>query len=173
MLGEQHGEVPVVLLTPQGRRFNQNLARELAEQSRLALICGRYEGVDERIRQHLASLEISIGDYVVTGGELPALIVVDAVARCISGVLGDELATEQDSHAAGLLEGPHYTRPAKFRDWDVPEVLRSGDHARIAAWRREQALRRTFYRRPDLLASAHLSPQDREILRSLESETSD
>lgn len=170
VLGDQLGECPIILLTPQGRRLDQALARELSAHPRLALICGRYEGVDERIRQHLASLEISIGDYVLTGGELPALVVIDAVVRCISGVLGDELAAEQDSYADGLLEGPHYTRPPKFRSWEVPEVLRSGDHARIAAWRREQALRRTLDRRPDLLTSATLSPGDQAILRALKQE---
>ncbi len=170
VLGDQLGQFPIILLTPQGRNFDQELARELSAHPRLALICGRYEGVDERIRQHLATLEISIGDYVLTGGELPALVVIDAVVRCISGVLGDEMATERDSYANGLLEGPHYTRPAKYRTWEVPEVLRSGDHARIAAWRREQALRRTLDRRPDLLTSANLSPRDREMLRALKEE---
>ncbi|MCJ7708814.1 MAG: tRNA (guanosine(37)-N1)-methyltransferase TrmD [Anaerolineales bacterium] len=168
VLGESATSVPVILLTPQGRTFSQRLAAELARHERLALICGRYEGVDERIRQHLASDEISVGDYVLTGGELPALIVVDAVARLIPGVLGDEGAVEDDSHASGLLEYPHYTRPPEFRGWKVPEVLLSGDHGRIAAWRREQSLRRTRLRRPDLLAGAELGEADRATLRRLD-----
>jgi tRNA (guanine37-N1)-methyltransferase len=167
VLGSQIGGVRVVLLTPQGRLFNQEVARQLASAPRLALLCGRYEGVDERIREHLATDEISIGDYVLTGGELPALVVVDAVARLVPGVLGDREAAADDSHASGLLEYPHYTRPAEFRGWKVPAVLLSGDHARIARWRREQALRRTFRRRPELLARAPLSESDREVLRSL------
>ncbi|NMC12765.1 MAG: tRNA (guanosine(37)-N1)-methyltransferase TrmD [Chloroflexi bacterium] len=160
---------PVILLTPQGRPFNQKTAFELAQNhSRLALICGRYEGVDERIRQHLATDEISIGDYVLTGGELAAMILVDAVARLIPGVLGDPDGAIDDSFASGLLEYPHYTRPAEFRGWGVPEILLSGDHARIARWRREQAILRTWQRRPDLLANAPLSEQDRRFLKSLE-----
>ena len=133
----------------------------------MALICGRYEGVDERVRQHLATDEISIGDYVLTGGELAAMVIIDAVTRLLPGVLGDPGAVCEDSHARGLLEGPHYTRPAVFRGWEVPEVLRSGDHAAVARWRHEQALRRTFERRPDLLAQADLTPQDREFLARL------
>lgn len=168
VLGGSATSVLVILLTPQGRTFSQRVAAELARHERLALICGRYEGVDERIRQHLASDEISVGDYVLTGGELPALIVVDAVARLIPGVLGDEGAVEDDSHASGLLEYPHYTRPPEFRGWKVPEVLLSGDHGRIAAWRREQSLRRTRLRRPDLLAGAELSDADRALLVRLD-----
>jgi tRNA (guanine37-N1)-methyltransferase len=123
--------------------------------------------VDERIRSHLASLEISIGDYVLTGGEIPALAVIDAVARQLPGVLGDEGAAADDSHASGLLEYPHYTRPAEFRGWAVPEVLTSGDHARIAAWRREQSLRRTLDRRPDMLPEAPLTSADRALLERI------
>jgi len=166
-LGEAMGRVPVILLTPQGRVFTQQVARDFARESHLALICGRYEGVDERIRTHLATDEISVGDYVITGGELPALILIDAVARLIPGVLGDEGAAGDDSHSSGLLEYPHYTRPPEFRGWSVPEVLLSGDHARVAAWRREQSLRRTFERRPDLLDGAALSRSDREELDRL------
>ena len=136
----------------------------------MALICGRYEGVDERVRQHLATDEISIGDFVLTGGELPAMLIVDAVARHLPGVLGAENAVEEDSHASGLLEYPHYTRPPEFRGWPVPEVLQSGDHARIARWRREQALRRTWQLRPDLLSKAELSEQDRRFLSTLAEE---
>jgi len=159
--------VPIILLTPQGRLFTQAVAAELSHHQRLLLICGRYEGMDERVRQHLATDEISIGDYVLTGGELAALVIIDAVTRLLPGVLGDPGATFEDSHARGLLEGPHYTRPAVFRGWEVPEILRSGDHAAIARWRREQALRRTLERRPDLLLRADLTPQDREFLAQL------
>jgi len=170
VLGPDIGSVPVILLTPQGHVFDQRLAAGLAAYPRLALLCGRYEGVDERIRQHLASLEISIGDYVLTGGEIPALAIIDAVARLLPGVLGDEGAAADDSHATGLLEYPHYTRPAEFRGWSVPDVLTSGDHARVAAWRREQSLRRTLERRPDLIAHAPLTPSDRQVLARLATE---
>jgi tRNA (guanine37-N1)-methyltransferase len=160
-------DIPIVLLTPQGRRFTQEVARQLARHQRMVLICGRYEGVDERVRAHLANDELSIGDYVLTGGEIPAMVVVDAVTRLLPGVLGDPGATLEDSHAEGLLEYPHYTRPADFRGWQVPEMLLSGHHARIAQWRREQALRRTWERRPDLLERAELSEADRAFLRKL------
>ncbi|HHH82004.1 MAG TPA: tRNA (guanosine(37)-N1)-methyltransferase TrmD [Chloroflexi bacterium] len=168
VLGERLNTTPVILLTPQGRMFNQAVARELAGRDRLALICGRYEGVDERIRQHLATDEISIGDFVLTGGELPALVIIDAVSRYLPGVLGDEEATAKDSHAEGLLEHPHYTRPAVFRGWEVPEVLRSGDHARIAAWRRKMSLIRTRERRPDLFNRLELDANDRKLLEEPE-----
>lgn len=205
---------PLILLTPQGRVFTQQVAIELAQPAlaaarltsiplpeagtgeiversiiapdpqadaqdlfepelppgagpRLALLCGRYEGVDERVRRHLVTDEISIGDYVVTGGELAALIVIDAVSRLIPGVLGDPDGAWEDSHASGLLEYPHYTRPAEFRGWRVPDVLVSGDHAKVARWRREQALLRTWQRRPDLLESAPLTEADRKFLASL------
>ncbi len=168
VLGERLNTTPVILLTPQGRMFTQTVARELAGRERLALICGRYEGVDERIRQHLATDEISIGDFVLTGGELPALVIIDAVSRYLPGVLGDEEATAKDSHAEGLLEHPHYTRPAVFRGWEVPEVLRSGDHARIAAWRRKMSLIRTRERRPDLFNRLELDANDRKLLEEPE-----
>jgi tRNA (guanine37-N1)-methyltransferase len=155
---------PLILLTPQGRIFTQSVANELAAQDHLALLCGRYEGIDERVRQHLVSDEISIGDYVLSGGELPALVLIDAITRLIPGALGDPDGAWDDSHASGLLEYPHYTRPPEFRGWRVPDVLLSGDHARIDRWRREQALRRTWQRRPDLLDSADLTPQDRIFL---------
>jgi len=161
---------PVILLTPQGRPFSQALAQELAQQPRLGLLSGRYEGVDERVRQHLVSDEISIGDYVLTGGELPALALIDATARLLPGALGDPDGAQDDSHAMGLLEYPHYTRPPDFRGWRVPDVLVSGDHARVARWRREQALLRTWQRRPDLLANAPLTEADRKFLASLENE---
>jgi tRNA (guanine37-N1)-methyltransferase len=158
---------PVILMTPQGRVFNQKVAQELAGQPALALICGRYEGIDERVRQHLVTDEISIGDYVLSGGELAALIVIDAVTRLIPGVLGDPDGAWDDSHAMGLLEYPHYTRPPEFRGWEVPEILLSGDHGRIARWRREQALLRTWQRRPDLLLTAPLTPEDHKFLNSM------
>ncbi len=158
---------PLILLTPQGRLFTQKDAQTLAELPRLALLCGRYEGFDERIRQHLVTDEISIGDYVLTGGELPALVLIDAISRNLPGVLGDPDGAWDDSHAGGLLEYPHYTRPASYRDWEVPEVLLSGNHARIAAWRREESLRRTLARRPELLNEAELSAADLKTLRAL------
>jgi tRNA (guanine37-N1)-methyltransferase len=159
---------PVILLTPQGRPFSQQIAQELAENSHIGLLCGRYEGIDERIRQYLVSDEISIGDYVLTGGELPALVLLDAVTRLLPGALGDPNGARDDSHASGLLEYPHYTRPADFRAWKVPEVLLSGDHARIARWRRNQALLRTLQRRPDLLSDAELSEEDLRFLEELD-----
>jgi tRNA (guanine37-N1)-methyltransferase len=164
--------VPVILLSPQGRVFTQRVAEELSAHERIALLCGRYEGVDERIREHLVTDEISIGDYVLTGGELPALIIIDAVSRLIPGVLGDPTGAEDDSHSMGLLEYPHYTRPPEFRGWQVPEVLLSGDHGRIEKWRREQALIRTFTRRPDILEKAELSEEDKKVVESLKSKNS-
>ena len=134
---------PLILLDPQGRVFTQAIAEELAQQPHLALLCGRYEGIDERVRQHLVTDEISIGDYVLSGGELPALVLIDAITRLIPGALGDPEGAWDDSHATGLLEYPHYTRPPEFRGWGVPDVLLSGDHGRIANWRRQQALLRT------------------------------
>ena len=166
VLGDEKG-VPVILLSPQGRLFTHEVARELSRHPRLVLICGRYEGVDERVREHLATDEISIGDYVLSGGELAAMVIIDAVTRLLPGVLGDPGATFEDSYAWGLLEYPHYTRPAVFRGWAVPEVLLSGNHAAIARWRREQALRRTLERRPDLLERAPLTEEDRAFLARL------
>lgn len=164
--------VPVILLTPQGRVFNQRIAEELSRHERIALLCGRYEGVDERIREHLATDEISVGDYVLTGGELPALLMIDAIARLIPGVLGDPDGAQDDSHSMGLLEYPHYTRPPEFRGWGVPEVLLSGDHAKIETWRREQALLRTLNKRPDMLLTADLSEADKKYLTELRKEES-
>jgi tRNA (guanine37-N1)-methyltransferase len=166
-------EVPIIMLTPQGRPLTQKVATELSTHPRLGLLCGRYEGVDERVRQHLVTDEISIGDYVLTGGELPALIVIDAVTRLIPGVLGDPTGAADDSHATGLLEYPHYTRPPEYRGWGVPEVLLSGNHALIDRWRREQSLLRTLQRRPDLLENAQLTEQDRHFLDSLQSTRQD
>lgn len=160
-------DCPIVLLTPQGRVFNQRIAAEFSLHEKVALICGRYEGVDERIRAHLVTDEISIGDFVLTGGELPALILIDAIARFIPDVLGDPDGAMDDSHASGLLEYPHYTRPPEFRGWAVPDVLLSGDHAKINQWRREQSLRRTLARRPDLLSKAELSEADKKLLEQI------
>jgi len=161
-------DTPIILLSPQGRTFDQGIAKHLAGFERVALICGRYEGVDERVRAGLVTDEISIGDYVLSGGELAAAVVVDAVTRLLPGALGCQVGAEQDSFATGLLEYPHYTRPPRFRGLAVPEILVSGDHARVARWRREQALLRTWSRRPDLLAAAELSDADREYLARLE-----
>jgi tRNA (guanine37-N1)-methyltransferase len=168
VLGPVKQEVPIILLTPQGRPFSQQLARELSQRRRLLLICGRYEGVDERVRQHLATDAISIGDYVLAGGEIPAMVIVEAVTRLLPGALGDPAATFEDSHAEGILEYPHYTRPADFRGHTVPEVLLSGNHAEIVRWRRHQALRRTWQMRPDLLDRTRLTAEDRAFLDSLE-----
>ena len=165
VLGPESG-VPVILLTPQGRVFSQAVARELSAHERIAMICGRYEGVDERIRTRLVTDEISIGDYVLTGGELPALILIDAVTRLLPGALGDPTGAEDDSHASGLLEYPHYTRPPEFRGDAVPDILLSGDHAKIEKWRREQSLLRTLERRPDLLEKAELTEKERKFIES-------
>ena len=164
---------PVILLTPQGRTYTQQTAQELSAHPRIALLCGRYEGVDERVREHLVTDEISIGDYVLTGGEIPALLLIDSIARLIPGALGDPDGAQDDSFASGLLEYPHYTRPAEFRGWRVPDVLLSGNHAKIERWRRDQSLLRTYRRRPDLLESFELNKKDREFLKKLEQEEAD
>jgi tRNA (guanine37-N1)-methyltransferase len=165
--GERAKGLPIILLTPQGRLFSQESAQELAGYPRLVLICGRYEGVDERVREHLATDEISIGDYVLSGGELAAMVVVDAVVRLLPGVLGSEASVQDDSHATGLLEYPQYTRPEVYRGWAIPEILLSGNHAQIARWRRQQALLRTRERRPELLERAKLSSEERQLRDSL------
>jgi tRNA (guanine37-N1)-methyltransferase len=164
---EQTPPVPIILLTPQGRVFTQRVAEELSSHARIALLCGRYEGVDERIREYLVTDEISVGDYVLTGGELPALLLIDAVSRLIPGVLGDPTGAEDDSHSMGLLEYPHYTRPPEFRGWKVPEVLLSGDHGKVEKWRREQALQRTFKKRPDMIEKAGLSEKEKKFIEGL------
>lgn len=163
----QGTSVPIILLTPQGRVFTQRVAEEYSHHARVAMICGRYEGVDERIREHLATDEISIGDYVLTGGELPALIMIDAISRLIPGVLGDPTGAEDDSHSMGLLEYPHYTKPSEFRGWKVPEILQSGNHAKIEQWRREQSLLRTFNKRPDMLEKAELTEEEIKFLKGI------
>lgn len=160
----------VIVLTPQGRRLDQVLVRELAVRPRLVLVCGRYEGFDERILAR-ADIEVSLGDYVLTGGELPAMVLIDAVARLQPGVLGHADSAADESFSEGLLEYPQYTRPASFLGMDVPEVLTSGDHARIARWRRDEAIRRTAERRPDLLATAHLSEDERRRVEQLLDDT--
>jgi tRNA (guanine37-N1)-methyltransferase len=157
----------VVLLTPQGEPFRQKSAEELVTYKQIVLICGHYEGLDERVRAHLVDLEISIGDFVLTGGELPAMIIVDAVARLVPGVLGNADSAVTDSFATGLLEYPHYTRPAEYKNWKVPDVLISGHHREIEQWRRRESLRRTMTRRPDLLEQAALSADDLAILVEL------
>jgi tRNA (guanine37-N1)-methyltransferase len=167
VLGEALRQVPVILTTPQGRVFTQAVARELAAQPRLAFICGRYEGVDERVRQLVVTDEISIGDYVLTGGELPAMVMIDAIARHIPGVLGARWAADDDSHATGLLEYAHYTRPPVYRGLEVPAPLLSGDHAGIDRWRRQDAIRRTWERRPDLLLTAALTEAEKHMLAAL------
>ena len=167
VLGPEAG-CPIIMLTPQGRVFTQSVAQELVQHPRLALLCGRYEGIDERIRTNLVTDEISIGDYVLTGGELPALILIDAIARLIPDVLGDPDGASDDSHATGLLEYPHYTRPPEFRGLTVPDVLLSGDHAKIAKWRREQSLLRTIAKRPDLIEKAELTKEDRKFIDRLD-----
>jgi len=162
---------PIILLSPQGRLFNQQIARTLAQESRVTLLCGHYEGVDERVCQHLATDELSIGDYVLTGGELAAMVVVDAVSRLIPGVLGADASIQEESHSENLLEYPQYTRPLEFRGWRVADVLLSGNHAQIARWRRKESLRRTRQRRPDLFAKVDVSgKEDEKLLKELEEE---
>ena len=158
---------PVILMTPQGELLDQGKAEALSEFPRLGLIAGHYEGIDERVRQELVTDEISIGDYVLTGGELPALVLIDVLTRLIPGVLGDPSAAANDSHASGLLEYPHYTRPEEFRGWNVPEILRSGHHAKIDRWRKDQSLKRTLERRPELLEDFPLTEEDQKFLDSL------
>ena len=158
---------PIILLSPQGRLFAQEVAQELAQHSRLVLICGHYEGIDERVREYLATDEISIGDYVLSGGELAAMVVIDSVFRLVPGVLGSEASPLDDSHVGGLLEYPQYTRPPQYRGWPVPEVLLSGNHAQINSWRREQAIRRTLEQRPELLARAELSSEEERLVERL------
>ncbi|NGQ93909.1 tRNA (guanosine(37)-N1)-methyltransferase TrmD [Brevibacillus sp. SYP-B805] len=160
----------VILMCPQGRPYTQKIAEELAKEEHLVLICGHYEGYDERIRQHLATDEISIGDYVLTGGELAAMVVIDSIVRLQPGALGNETSAVTDSYTTGLLEHPHYTRPAEFRGWKVPDVLLSGHHANIERWRLKESLRRTLERRPELLARIELTEEMRRLLQEIEQE---
>jgi tRNA (guanine37-N1)-methyltransferase len=161
---------PVILMSPQGRVFSHQMAVDLAQHEHLVILCGHYEGVDERVRQLVVTDEISIGDYVLTGGELAAMVVIDAVARHLPGLLGAAGAEQRDSHADGLLEGPHYTRPAVYRGLDVPPVLQAGNHGEIDRWRREQAIRRTWRNRPELLFTATLSEDEQYFLATLADE---
>ena len=158
-------DIPVILLDPAGRLLNQKVAGEFAGYRNMIIICGRYEGVDQRVAEHLATDQISIGDYVLTGGEIAAMVVIDAVVRLLPGVLGSELSPREDSHVAGLLEYPQYTRPASYRGWEVPEILLSGNHAQIAGWRREQSVKRTGERRPELLDKVELSPAEKRLVK--------
>ncbi len=162
---------PTVFLSPQGEPLTHELASDLATQGQLTLVCGRYEGIDQRIRDHLVDREISIGDYVLTGGELPAMVLIEATARLLPAVLGDPDSSRYDSFVSGILDHPHYTRPAEFRGWTVPEVLRSGDHARIETWRRRAALRLTALRRPELLAEIELNEEDRAFIAEVFAES--
>jgi tRNA (guanine37-N1)-methyltransferase len=157
-----------ILLTPQGERLTQNVVKDLCEYDQLVLICGRYEGIDERARNLIADREISIGDYVLSGGELPAMVVVDAVTRLLPGVLGNETSISEESFEEGILEYPHYTRPDVYRGEEVPDVLKSGNHKEIVRWRRQRALERTLKRRPDLLEAVELTEEDRKFLAELE-----
>ena len=164
---EVRGDIPVILFSPQGQVLDQALVQELAQAPALVLVCGHYSGVDERVRQSLVTSEISIGDYVLSGGELPAMVLIEAVSRLLPGVVGSPENVAEDSISSGLLQHPLYTRPAEYRGMAVPEVLRSGHHAEIARWRRRESLRRTLERRPDLLAKADLTPEDLGYLGSL------
>ncbi len=166
--GDDRSAIPTILLSPQGRVFNQEIAGKIAEYKRVILICGRYEGVDERVSKYLATDEISVGDYILSGGEVAAMVIIDCVTRLLPGVVGSIESIQSDSYCEGLLEYPQYTRPASYRGWDVPSVLLSGNHAGIDQWRRQQSLRRTFERRSDLLKKVKLSENDKSYLRELE-----
>ncbi|WP_274651566.1 tRNA (guanosine(37)-N1)-methyltransferase TrmD [Paenibacillus humicola] len=170
LLDEGGAKPRIVLMCPQGEPYTQRKAEELSREEHLVFVCGHYEGYDERIREHLVTDELSIGDYVLTGGELPAMVVIDSIVRLLPGSLGNELSAVTDSFSTGLLEHPHYTRPAVFRGWEVPEVLLSGHHANVEAWRREQSLMRTLKRRPELLETAELTAKEREWLKRLAAE---
>ncbi len=164
-------ELPIILLSPAGRIFNQRIAQDMASSSHLMLICGHYEGIDERVREHLATDEISLGDYILSGGEIAAIVLIDAIIRLIPGVLGSEMSLNTDSHTNNLLEYPQYTRPPAYRGWEVPAVLFSGNHKEIDKWRRRKAILRTCERRPDLLEKANLSSEERQwIFESLSSQ---
>lgn len=166
-------DCPVILMSPQGKRFNHQQAVDLSTLPRMILLCGHYEGFDERIRDLVVTDEVSIGDYVLTGGELAAMVIIDAVVRQIPGVLGAEDGADRDSHANGLLEGAHYTRPAEFRGLGVPDILKSGNHGAVDQWRREQAIRRTWHNRPDLLKTADLTEDEKYFLATLALESAE
>ncbi|WP_079907533.1 tRNA (guanosine(37)-N1)-methyltransferase TrmD [Carboxydocella sp. JDF658] len=165
-IAERDGRGPenIILLSPQGRKFSQNIARELALKEHLVFICGHYEGIDERVREGLVTDQISIGDFILTGGELAAMVIVDAVARLIPGVLGEEMSAADETFSQGLLEYPQYTRPREYRGLKVPDILLSGDHGKIARWRRQQALKRTLAWRPDLLEAVTLKEEDYKLM---------
>ena len=167
LVGQSDTKPRVILMCPQGERFTQRKAEELAKEEHLIFICGHYEGYDERIREHLVTDEISIGDYVLTGGELGSMVVADSVVRLLPGVLGNTTSKIEDSFSTGLLEHPHYTRPAEFRGYKVPDVLLSGNHAHIEEWRKKQSLKRTLERRKDLLESYTLTKQEEKLLAEL------
>ena len=164
---------PVIYFTPQGQTFNQQQAKILSTEQELILLCGHYEGLDERVRENWVDLELSIGDYVLTGGELPAMVVIDAVVRLLPGVLGDDQSAKNDSFYDGLLEHPHYTRPANFRGLSAPDVLLSGHHEQIRRWRLKESLRRTYYRRPDLIKTRSLTDEEKLLLAEIVNECSD
>ena len=166
----REGDYKTILLSPQGKRLNQEMVKNYSSNDGLILICGRYEGVDERVREHLIDEEVSIGDFVLTGGELPAMVLIDAVSRMIPGVLGDSDSKKEDSFYHGLLDYPHYTRPRSFRGWEVPDILLSGDHARVDHWRKKESLKRTYLRRPDLIEAKTLSEQEKELLAEIRAE---
>ena len=159
--------IPIIVLSPQGRPFSQRIAAELSQNKSLILICGRYEGIDSRVEEKLATDSLSIGDYILTGGELPAMVIVDALSRQIPGVLGDKTSGEFDSFASGLLQAPEYTRPSSYRGWDVPSILRSGNHEAIALWKRRMAIKQTWERRPDLIDESKFSLSELEFLYTL------
>jgi tRNA (guanine37-N1)-methyltransferase len=161
---------PTILLSPQGKRLDQKMVKRLAKEDGLTLICGHYEGIDERVRTSIVTEEISVGDYVLTGGELPAMVLVDAVSRLIPGVLGDESSSQEDSFYDGLLEHPHYTRPQEFNGMRVPDILLSGHHAKIKQWRQKMALKRTLLRRPDLISEKKLTDNERKLLEEVKQE---
>lgn len=166
VLGEEPS-TPIILMSPQGEQLTHEKAASLSQKNRLGIICGRYEGVDERVRAHLATEEISIGDYILSGGELPALVLIEAVTRLLPGSIGDPGGAADDSFASGLLEHPHYTRPADFRGWVVPDMLLSGNHAEISRWRRKQSLHRTLKKRPDMIEPEKLNALDKELIEEI------
>lgn len=168
---KKNGKPRVILMCPQGQPYNQRKAEELALEDHLIFICGHYEGYDERIREHLVTDEISIGDYVLTGGELGAMVVIDSIVRLLPDVLGNKDSAPQDSFSTGLLEHPHYTRPASFRGMNVPDILLSGDHAKIETWRRQKSLNRTYKRRPELLDEIILNETDKKIIESIKNDS--